>query len=212
MNIETYLGTILIWPIERIPEGWVLCDGGLLQINQNPALFALLGTQYGGDGKTTFAVPDLRGQVIVGAGTSSSTRRVYPLASKGGQEAVTLNANNLPAHIHPATLSGTVGAPKLQASSNVTGNTFAPSATNKYLAASPSGPTGGQMWASSLTTPVDLGGLTGGGLSGATVAVGNNTTQNVSVPTQPPFVTLNFIIATQGIFPSEGQKLNFKEC
>lgn len=206
MDIETYIGTILIWPTARIPAGWVLCDGRLLQINQNPALFALLGTQYGGDGKSTFAVPDLRGQVIVGAGAVAGKN--YPLAFKGGKDAtdVTITANNLPPHTHPATLAGTVGAPKLQASSNATGNAYAPSATNNYLAASPSGPTGGQMWSSSLTSPVDLGGLTGGSLTGATVAVGNNATQGASlhIPTQPPFVTLNFIIATQGIFPSEG--------
>lgn len=119
---------------------------------------------------------------------------------------VTLNTSQIPAHTHPATLSGTLGAPKLQASSNVTANSYAPSATNKYLAASPAGATGGQMWSSSLTSPVDLGGLTGGDLTGATVAVGNNVTQGASIriPTQPPFISLNFIIATQGIFPNIG--------
>ncbi|MDD2815570.1 MAG: tail fiber protein [Thiotrichaceae bacterium] len=211
MMDDVYIGTILIWPSTHVPEGWVLCDGGLLPVNKNQTLFALLGAKYGGDGSTTFAVPDLRGQVIVGAGTvgaGTPAEKKYPLAFKGGKETadVTITANNLPAHTHPATLSGTVGAPKLQASSNATGNTYAPSATNKYLSASPSGPTGGQMWSSSLTSPVDLGGLTGGNLTGATVVVGNNTNPGASlrIPTQPPYTVLNFIIATQGRFPPKG--------
>lgn len=201
MDFDIYIGTILIWPMNWAPRGWVVCDGRLLTISQNQALYSLLGVQYGGDGKTTFAVPDLRGQVIVGAGVSPKTGKNYMFASKGGIETVTLTADNLPIHTHPATLSGTAGAPQLQASTNVPGNTYVPSDANKYLAASPAGSLGAQMWANTLTAPVNVGGLTGGNLAGS-VTVGNNATKGTPIPTQPPYLTLNFIIATQGIYPT----------
>src|SRR5262245_39577376 len=81
------------------PKGWALCAGQLLPISQNQALFALLGTNFGGDGRTTFALPDLRGRVAVGASDGSSGP-AYPLGSTGGQESVTLSVSQLPAHSH----------------------------------------------------------------------------------------------------------------
>jgi microcystin-dependent protein len=79
------------------PKGWALCNGQLLPINQNQPLFALLGTTYGGDGRTTFALPDLRGRVALHTGQS------HILGERGGQEAHTVNMSEMPAHIHPAT-------------------------------------------------------------------------------------------------------------
>ncbi|MEL6142650.1 MAG: tail fiber protein, partial [Bacteroidota bacterium] len=81
------------------PRGWAFCDGSLLSISQNQALFSILGTTYGGDGRTTFALPDLRGRVVIGprSGPGLST---YSLGQKGGVEDVTLNQNQIPAHTH----------------------------------------------------------------------------------------------------------------
>ncbi|MDD2815448.1 MAG: tail fiber protein [Thiotrichaceae bacterium] len=192
-----YIGTVMMWPSDNVPPGWMLCDGRTLQVSQHRGLFMVLGNQYGGDGVTTFALPDLRGQVIVGAGA------VHALGSQGGQAAVdvTLDASQLPAHTHTATLSGTIGTPHLMASSNVTGNSYVPTTTYKYMAGSPAGSVGSQSWASSLTSPVEVGGYSGGEVSGATVTIDNNVTQGASVhiPTQPPYVALNFIIAADGI-------------
>lgn len=91
---EPFLGEIRFFSFNFPPKGWAWCNGQLLPINQNQALFALLGTTYGGNGQTTFALPDLRGRIPVGF---SATR---PLGQPGGQEAVTLTADQLPPHRH----------------------------------------------------------------------------------------------------------------
>jgi microcystin-dependent protein len=79
------------------PKGWALCDGQLLPINQNQALFALVGTTYGGDGRVNFGLPDLRGRVPVHMGQG------FTLGQRGGEENHTINQSEMPAHIHPAT-------------------------------------------------------------------------------------------------------------
>ena len=90
------------------PRGWAFCDGQLLSISQNQALFSILGTTYGGDGRTTFALPDLRGRVPISTGTGPglSTRK---LGSRSGVETVTLNALQMPNHTHIATVTQSAG-------------------------------------------------------------------------------------------------------
>ncbi len=99
--VESYSGEIKLWSGYFPPRGWAFCQGQLLPIAGNGALYSLLGTQYGGDGKTTFALPDLRGRAMVGAerGSSKSTRE-YLVGQKGGAEAVTLRVNEMPEHNH----------------------------------------------------------------------------------------------------------------
>jgi microcystin-dependent protein len=94
------------------PIGWALCDGQLLPISQNTALFSLLGTNYGGDGKSTFALPDLQGRTAVAAGTGPSGRE-YFLGESSGAEFVTLTSSEMPAHNHM--LQGRAAAGTLQA-------------------------------------------------------------------------------------------------
>src|SRR3954447_3636441 len=98
------------------PHGWALCDGQFLPINQNQALFSLLGTTYGGDGRTTFALPDLRSRVPVGFGSS------FTLGERLGEEAHTLTMSEMPQHIH------------FMSASNQNGNTLPP--VNALLAGS----------------------------------------------------------------------------
>ncbi len=81
------------------PKGWALCQGQLLPINQNAALFSILGTQYGGNGQTNFALPDLRGRSLVGMGQGSGLSS-YAIGQQGGAETALVTANNLPAHDH----------------------------------------------------------------------------------------------------------------
>jgi microcystin-dependent protein len=90
------------------PRGWALADGQLLAISQNDALFSLFGTIYGGDGRTTFGLPDLRGRIPIhqGAGPGLSPR---PIGSKGGEETVTVTGAQLPPHTHPAQASSDTG-------------------------------------------------------------------------------------------------------
>jgi microcystin-dependent protein len=94
--MDPFLGETRLVPFAFAPRGWAFCAGQLLPINQNQALFALLGTAYGGDGRTTFALPDLRGRVPVGAG-QNVTGSAYELGATGGQETVKLAASQLPA-------------------------------------------------------------------------------------------------------------------
>jgi microcystin-dependent protein len=108
---NSFLGEITPVAFPFPPKGWAFCNGQLLPIAQNQALFSLLGTTYGGDGINTFALPDLRGRVSVQSGPN------YQLGSTGGVEGVTLNGNQIPAHSHApvcSTQAGTSGEPANQ--------------------------------------------------------------------------------------------------
>lgn len=102
---EPFVGEIRIFAGNFAPLGWAFCDGQLLAISQNDALFSLVGTTYGGDGRNTFALPDLRGRVPIhmGSGPGLTPRNI---GSRGGSEQVTLTANQLPSHGHPIASSG----------------------------------------------------------------------------------------------------------
>ena len=98
--MDQFIGEIKLVAFNFAPKGWALCAGQLLPINQNQALFALLGTMYGGNGVTTFALPDLRGRMAVGAG-QAVTGTTYAIGSTGGTETTKLTVAQLPAHAHP---------------------------------------------------------------------------------------------------------------
>lgn len=96
---QPFLGEIRLASFSIAPRGWALCNGQILPISQNQALFSLLGTQYGGDGRTTFALPDLRGRVPVHAGDGVT------IGQRGGSEAVTLTTAQIPGHTHDLVVS-----------------------------------------------------------------------------------------------------------
>lgn len=96
---EPFIGQILIVPYNFAPRGFAMCNGQLLSIAQNTALFSLLGTYYGGDGKTNFALPDLQGRVPIGMGQGPGLSP-YNLGQSGGEESVTLTLNQIPSHSH----------------------------------------------------------------------------------------------------------------
>jgi len=100
---ESYLGEIRMFAGNFAPQGWAFCNGQEISIAENEALFALLGTTYGGDGQTTFALPDLQGRIPIHPSSD------YPRGSKGGTENVTLTLDNLPAHTHIPLASSVVG-------------------------------------------------------------------------------------------------------
>jgi microcystin-dependent protein len=166
--VDPFLGEIRLVAFTFAPRGWAFCAGQLLSISQNTALFSLLGTTYGGDGRTTFALPDLRGRVPVGAGQSASGS-TYALGFTGGQEAVKLTASQMPAHSHPVRASS--GA-------STTGNP-----SNGVPAA------GGAYGATrNAKMSAEMIGRSGGGQAH---------------DNRQPYVSLNYIIALQGIFPSQ---------
>lgn len=167
---EPFLSEIKIVSFNFPPKGWALCNGQFLPINQNQALFALLGTTYGGNGQTTFALPNLRGQVPIHMGNG------HTLGEAAGTTAVTISQQTMPQHLHFGQGSTTLADQATVATSGVP-NILATTQGNQY------GP------AASLTT------LTPDSVSN----VGGSQPHNNMMP----YLVLNFIIALQGIFPSQ---------
>ncbi|MET3029436.1 tail fiber protein [Flavobacterium sp. UW10123] len=163
-----YLGEIRIVSFNFAPRGWTLCNGQFLPINQNQALFSLLGTMYGGNGQTTFALPNLRGRTPIHFGNG------HTIGEQGGEEVHTISVSELPQHTH------ILQAKTDSVSSNVPGplNSLANTAPNLVYS--------GQ---SQNFTSLNSGSLSSVG--------GNQPHLNMQ-----PFLTLNFCIALQGIFPS----------
>ncbi len=159
-----FLGEIKMVSFAFPPKGWAFCNGQLLPINQNQALFALMGTMYGGNGQTTFALPDLRGRTPMHVGSG------YVQGQAGGQEFHTLTQAEMPAHTH--FVQGT----------SLTGNSTAPGG-NRFAAAR------GQ-YAESGDVAMHPGSITNVG--------GSQPHEN-----RMPFTVISFIVALQGIFPSQ---------
>jgi microcystin-dependent protein len=168
--MDPFLGEIRMFAGNYAPRGWALCNGQLLAISANTALFSLLGTYYGGDGRVTFGLPDLRGRVPVDAGQGPGlTNR--DLGEVAGSETVTLTMNEMAQHTHTAT--GNQGP----------GNSASPA---------------GNVWAGSSRrdstyTPTPTGAL---GRDAVGLTGGNQPHANMQ-----PYLTVNFIIALQGIYP-----------
>src|ERR1700716_2959979 len=101
MPTGTFLGEITLVPYSFAPRGYAFCQGQILSISQNTALFSLLGTTYGGDGVTTFGLPDLRGRLAISSGQGPGLSN-YTLGEQDGVESVTLTTNQMPAHNHTA--------------------------------------------------------------------------------------------------------------
>jgi len=173
---DPFVAEIRIFPFNFAPKGWAFCDGQLLPISQNTALFSLLGTTYGGDGKSTFALPDLQGSAPMHPGQGSGLS-LHDLGESGGTESVTLLPTEMPAHQHG------VGR-----AANVSGDSVVP--TNCVWAMSGAGRGAAALYIAGPPTgkvnPLSLF-PTGGGLP-------HNNMQ--------PYLTLNFCIALQGVFPA----------
>lgn len=164
-----YIGELRMLSSATPPQGWAACNGQLLSIAQNQALFSLLGTAYGGDGQTTFALPDLRGRVPMHVGNG------HTVGEKAGEAAHTLTIQELPTHVHTAQASG------VAANANAaSGSLLAISQGSIYLNPSQVSPN---------LTPINPQTIT-------------NVGGSQPHPNQQPFLTVTFIIALQGIFPS----------
>lgn len=171
---EPFLAQVSIMAFDFAPRGWASCDGQLLPISQNQALFALLGTTYGGNGQTNFALPDLRGRAAVHQGSSSGTSTL--LGERGGAEAVTLAATELPAHRHSLNVVTDF------ANSSVPGLALPAARPRGGLAIyGPGGSADTAMHAASVQN------------------VGAGQPHN----NMQPYGVFNFCIALQGIFPSQ---------
>ena len=184
--MEPFIGQIMLFAGTYAPEGWAICDGRLLAVQENPSLFSLISTYYGGDGVTTFALPDLRSRIPVGAGQSPGLN-YYPLGQKVGMEYVTLSATQMPSHSHNANL---VATGQIMSDTNPgeddspAGNSLAKASTDFYSAETPTTP----MHASSVA-------ITG------TVTVEHSGSGSGHLNVQP-CQAINYCIALQGIYPT----------
>jgi len=173
---EAFLGEIRMVGFTYAPRGWAFCNGQLLPISQNNALFALLGTTYGGDGQYTFGLPDFRGRVPIHPGQSPGTSN-RQLGEQGGVENVTLLAQQMPFHSHNVNVSTTEA------------NASSPQGNFNAVSTDPN----------SLNVVNSYSGSANGNLNPSAISPsgGNQPHENVQ-----PFTCVNFIIALEGIFPS----------
>jgi microcystin-dependent protein len=170
---DPFVAEIRIFPFNFAPTGWAFCDGQLLPLSQNTALFSLLGTTYGGNGKSNFALPDLQGRAPMHPGQGPGLS-LHDLGETGGSETVTLLESEIPAHSHSLTASGAPGNSKTVAGgvlSRATGG-------NVYLPPGPSAP------------------LVSMSPNALAPAGGDQPHNNLQ-----PYLTLSFCIALQGVFP-----------
>lgn len=172
---DPFIGEIRLFSFNKIPRGWTPCHGQLLQISQNTALYSLLGTTYGGDGRSTFALPDLRGRVPLQIGTYGNLS--FPLGLSSGESTHTLTIEEMPRHTHPVFAQTEPGT---QAS-----------AVNTVWAASSTNPIYAPIYSAedqNLTT------MNSASIESAGQSQPHNNMQ--------PYVAISFCIALQGIYPS----------
>jgi microcystin-dependent protein len=173
---DQFLGQIMLVPYTFAPYGWAFCQGQLLPIAQNTALFSLLGTAFGGDGRSTFALPNLQGNIPIGQGQGQALP-YYLIGETGGAQNVTLLATEMPIHAHVQ--QGTSGEPT---SSTPIGNNFgelARTSRNSFYVAPPDSKTSAQMNFAELQ-----------------VAGNNQAHSNMQ-----PYLVLNYVIALTGVYP-----------
>ena len=178
---DAYIGTVMIFGGNFAPRNWEFCNGQLLPISSNAALFSILGTTYGGDGVTTFALPDLKGRVAKHAGNGAGLQPVT-LGEKAGREQVYLTTGQLPSHSH----DGSTLTAKL-ACNEEDGDSEEPSGRNIGIASS------GTPYNSSANDAT----FGGGSVSGNTGLQGGNLPFDI----QNPFLGMNYIICTIGLYP-----------
>lgn len=169
---EPFLGQIQPFGFNFAPRGWAMCNGQLMSIAQNTALFSLLGTTYGGDGQVTFALPNLQSRFPVHFGQGPGLSQ-YDLGQVGGVESETLLSTQMPAHTHPIAVNASSGT-KLNA---------IPAANNIGA---------GQIYTNAALDSVLDPGTATAGISGG----------SQPFPILPPYLALNWCIALEGIFPS----------
>lgn len=220
---EAYLGEIRMFAGNYAPRNWALCAGQVINISDNQALFAVIGTFYGGDGRATFKLPDLRGRVGMGFGQGPGLVNI-PIGQIGGAQAIALGLSQLPVHTHNATFTPTAGGGgggggytpptvdvtiavannNTSATTNPEGNILGigsfgglakTQVSNFVPATEATGTLGG------VNVTVSGGGGGGGGITGGSVDVGT-AGQGQAFSILPPFVGVTYIICTEGLFPA----------
>ncbi|MFV3406245.1 MULTISPECIES: phage tail protein [Pseudomonas] len=171
--MEPFIGEVRLFPYQYIPQDWALCNGATLSITTNQALFAVIGTTYGGDGRNTFMLPNLNGRAAVGAG-AAVTGTNWPAGTAAGGDTLQLTVSNLPPHNHTLNV---VAAVKASTAINTPANNVVPTQPTRVALYSPAPNTS---------------------LSPSTLATAGN---SQPIYNMQPFLTLVYCIATTGIFP-----------
>lgn len=174
--MEPFLGQIQPFGFNFAPRGWAFCAGQIQSISQNSALFSLLGTVYGGDGHTTFALPDLRSRSAVGYGSGAPGLSSFNIGDQGGSQTHTMLTSEMPAHMHTLAASDEAGT-------NITPQ------PNNFLA-SVTGISKGGLYSTAAGNMIPLGNPTGTAGGSQPFSILN------------PYLAINFSIALQGVFPS----------
>lgn len=174
--MDGYIAQVMLFAGNFAPRNWAFCDGATISIAQNTALFSLIGTTYGGNGQTTFQLPDLRGRVAIGATNSAAPGRSnYSLGQAGGSETITLTVNQMPAHNHVVNVPTSEQQATLD---EANGSVLANGATVYSGVPNPPGSS-------------HYGGVTVSSAGGS---------QPIDI--RQPYLALNYVICTYGIFPS----------
>lgn len=175
--MDAFIGMVVGFASPYVPRNWLACDGQSLFISKYPNLFKVLGTTYGGDGVTTFNLPDLRGRTAVSAGKSSFHN--YTLGEQAGAESLTLTTNHIPAHTHDGSITLRLNANADPGIDTVVNDAFPSDYTGAYST------TGG----STMLSPDFI---------NVTIL---NTGAGLPVNTRSPYLVINYVICVEGIFP-----------
>ena len=194
--MDAFMAMIMAFAGSWEPRGWAFCMGQLIAISQNSPLFSLLGVAYGGDGVSTFGLPDLRGRAPIGQGQAPGLSQYY-IGQKGGAETVMLTFDNLPSHTHSADVSTLIITPSASTAAGTT-NVPGPALVPAALPATGVGPTASTIKGyaakngSTTLAPATVAGSVNIGIAG----------NNIPLATQDPYLVINYVIALEGIYPS----------
>jgi len=222
--MDSYIGTIMAVGFNFAPRGWMLCQGQMLSIAQNTALFSLLGTTYGGNGQTTFALPDLRGRTLVGQGQGQGLTPVELGQAMGadnatmtvnGNATVTLNAANLPPHTHPVSIAGDQFSATSTLNATMSGPGAASPAEGAILGSTGTGPGSAAIYVGGGIAPnvaLNTGSVSTKVSGQVSTDTGNNAgsgapfqvpvSGTVTASVVQPSLGINYCICVEGIFPS----------
>ncbi len=220
---ESYIGTISLFAGYFAPRGWVFCDGQILQIAQHQALFSILSNQYGGDGIRTFALPDLRGRVPIGAGQGAELSG-YTQGARGGVESLTINSTNLPKLEGALSLTSLSGTASGTITTSVSTNIKIPCSSNGGSPNPEGNVIGSDSAASPFNTVSDLGKFMKPfnadlplsfsvnlpvtfNSSPNTIPITITNGANIPISVLQPYLALNYIICISGIYPSKNRRI-----
>jgi len=194
--MDEFIGIIKLFAGNFAPQGWAFCNGQLLQIQQYTAVFSILGTTYGGNGQTTFALPDLRSRVPLGQGQGNGLP-AFTLGEIGGEVTHTLNTNEIPAHTHGAAVGGSVS---LLANSTDATQSAATAGASIATPGTLAGRTFSATYGFNTATPNTV--LNAGSLNTSTLTVTNaNTGGSQPHNNLQPYLGLSYIICLNGLYP-----------